>query len=428
MFLDWAHDCNGEPMFGNMCDYVSPNYPESVRSALLLFLGVSTPNWQWLCAKLQMLQNNNLLHVKMRSRQWCSDLAKVILEPQDPWSNINYARDLRKIPLIPLANGTWRCPPSENDPIYFPASLGTVIPPGLQFPLVDEEACACPKRNKLFRLLGVKDCDIPNVVKRILDYHVNPSRAVPDHLIAQLRYLFKMRKYLRPGDMVNVYFECPTSTRFQRGISAYADISVGGELQQLFSGYSDAHFLDGDYFADLNSFERTELAEWLSKTSSMALAPRLIETHSHSLHRDFQWLLNNKRDEALAILRQHWNLYKKCMTNTAKDTLAGHGFMCKSGDRAALCETYIPFPNLLETAEKFGSADDCDFLELPGGDPKAWKFLSSFSVGLDEGLEFYLWILNQDGFKAHEDVDKSKQLYLAIQSRAFSPSEKLKVK
>jgi hypothetical protein len=427
MFLDWTHDRNGKHMFGQMCDYVSPDYPESVREALLL-LGVTAPDWKWLCYKLQELHNKNSLHSRMGSKEWCSDLAKVILEPQEPGSDRKYARDLSSISLIPLADGTWRCPPSKDDPIYFPASLGTVIPPGLPLSLVDEEACACPKRRRLFLLLGVKDCDVPNVVKRILDYHAKFSSAIRDNIIAQLKYLYKMREHLQPGDMDKVYFACSASRHLQRGTSAYADISVGGELQQLFSGSSDAHFLDGHYFAELDPFERAEFAEWLRKTASVALAPRFISTYSHGLHRDFVWLLANKSDQVLAILRQHWSLYNKCMTNTARDTLAGHEFMCKSGNRAVLRKTYIPFPQLLEKTQVFGYADDCHFLALPSGDPKDWKFLSSLGVGLDEGLDFYLWILNQSGFKRHIDIDKSKKLYLAIQSRAFSPPEELKVK
>lgn len=429
MFLDWTHDRNGKPMFGQMGDYVSHDYPESVRDALIL-LGVTAPDWKWLCDRLQELRNKDLLYFKIQSKEWCSDIAKVILEPQEPKGDSKYARDLRNISLIPLADGTWRCPPSEDDPIYFPASLGTIIPPGLQLSLVDEEACACPKRSKLFRLLGVKDCDVPNVVERILDYHAKSSSAMRDHLIAQLKYLYKMREHLRPGDMDKVYFACFASEHPQKGTSAYADTSVGGELQQLFSGYSGARFLDSDYFADLDPFERAEFAEWLSEKASVALAPRFISTYSRGLHRDFEWLLANKSDQVLNILCQHWSLYKKCMTNTAKDTLAGHLFMCKSGDRAALRKTYIPFPNLLEKTEVFGYANDCHFLALPSGDPKDWKFLSSLGVGLDEGLDFYLWILNQIGFTftRHTDIDKSKKLYLAIQSRAFTPTEELEVK
>lgn len=240
----------------------------------------------------------------MRSKTWCSDLANVILEAQKPRDDKNYARDLRNIPLIPLADATWWCPPEDN-PIYFPASLGTIIPPGLPLSLVNQEACACPKRKKLFQLLGVQDYDVPNVVKRILDYHANFRSAKPVHLIAQLKYLYKMREHLQPGNMNNIYFECPGSEHYQKSNLTYADVSIGGELQQLFSSYSEAYSLDDDYFAGLDPFERIKFAEWLSETAGVALAPRLVAGHSYRLHRDFEWLLANKNDQVLAILRQH---------------------------------------------------------------------------------------------------------------------------
>ncbi|KUL87498.1 hypothetical protein ZTR_04598 [Talaromyces verruculosus] len=426
MFLDWTQDRNGKPMFGQMSDYVSDDYPESVREALMS-LGVKAPDWKWLCDRIQELHSKYMLSIKMQSKEWCSDLAKVILEPQEPRGDNKYARDLKRIPLIPLANGTWKCPPSEDNPIYFPASSGTVIPPGLPLSLVDEGACACPKRRKLFRLLGVKDCDVPNVVKQILDYHTRLSFSLHFHAIAQLKYLYKMRQHLRPGDMELVYFQC-SHGNLVRGSVVYADISVSGELKQLFSGFSDVHFLSSDYFAQLDPSERSELAEWLNDTAKVALAPRLISSTSHGLHRDFEWLLSNRHDQVLAILHQHWGFYKKCMTTTVKDTLANHEFVCKSGDRIALRKTYLPFPKLLEKTQEFGYAEYCNFLVLPSGDPNDWTFLCSLGVGQDEGLDLYLWILSQRGFQRHMDINRSKQLYLAIQSRAFSPTEELMVK
>jgi hypothetical protein len=425
--LDWAHDRNGEPMFGDRCDYVSPDYPGSVREALLS-LGITVPNWYWVCDKLQDFHTERLLPIEMRSKEWHSDLAKVILEPHEPRGDGKYARALRRIPLIPLNDGSWRCPPSKHDPIHFPATSGTTIPPGLPLSLVDKEACACPKRRKLFRLLGVKDCDIPNVIARILDYHTNFSSAKSVHIIAQLKYLYKMRNHLRLGDMKKISFECVASKLFREGSSTYADISSGSELQQLFSGYSKAYFLDGRYFAELDPFERAKLAEWLCETADVALVPRLIDTSSYGLHRDFEWLLDNKGDQVLTILRQHWSLYKQNITKKVKEALADCEFMCKSGNRAALRQTYIPLPPLVEKTQAFGNANDCHFLTLTSGDPKDWKFLSSFGVGLEEGLDFHLWVLNQSGSYSHTDVDKSKQLYLAIQSRAFWPADEAKVK
>lgn len=335
MFLDWAHDRNGEPIFDHICHHVSPDYPDSVRGALLS-LGVTAPDWSWVCDKLHELHRKGLLSTKMRNTEWCSDLAKVILEPKDPKGDKKYAIDLRGIPLIPLEDGTWRCPPSKDEPIYFPASLGTNIPPGLPLLLVDWRACACPKRRKLFRLQGVKDCDVPNVLEWILDYHAKFVSAKAVHLIAQLNYLYKMRDHLRPGDMEKIYFDCSTSKHYQKGNMIYADVSVGGELQQLFSEYSEAYFLDSRYFTEFNIVESARVVEWLSQTTRMASRPRIISINSVWLHKDFEWLLDNKNDQVLAILRQHWGFYSKEITSIARYYLGGREFVCKSGVEVAL--------------------------------------------------------------------------------------------
>jgi hypothetical protein len=413
-------------MFGSMSDYVSSDYPESVREPLLS-LGITAPTWKWVSDKLQELHDGGLLLTKMQSKEWCSDLAKVILAPQAPRGDRTYASDLGRIPLIPLADGTWKCPPSGDENFYFPASLGTTIPPGLPLNLVDEDACTCPKRVRLFRLLGVQDCDVPNVVERILEYHDELSSATGVHVIAQIKYLYKMREHLVPGDMKKVSFACSKKS-LKKGTSIYADISVGGELRQIFSGYSKAHFLSNSYFVGLDPFEKSKFAEWLCETASVALAPRFISGNSSLMHRDFVWLRYNKPDQLLDILRQHWSLYKKIITSSVKQRLAYQGFACKSGVLVELCNTYIPLPSLVEKVQTFGNAGRCNFLALPSGDPNEWKFLSSFGVGVDEGLDFYLWVLKQPGFIEHIDVDKSKELYLTIQSEAFYPSEKEKVR
>lgn len=427
MFLDWAHDHKGEPMFGNKRDYVSKEYPNTVREALF-GLGVTAPSWDWMCDELRKLHFTNLLNIKMQSKHWCSDLAKVILEPKGLRGNIDYARDLRGIPLIPLTNGTWRCPPSENDPIYFPVSLGTTIPPGLRLSLVDEEACLCPKRKKLFTLLGVKECNVLSVIERVLDYHTNFSFAQRDHIIAQLKYLYSVRDYLRPGDMDNIYFACSaSSTQLHKGASTYANTSEN-ELQQLLSGCSEAHFLDDHYFTELSLDEKAMLAEWLRDKAGVALAPRFIATYSNGLHKDFQWLLDNKSDQALATLRRYWSIYDRIMTSTANRSLQDHEVMCIGEYRCALAYTCIPTHTLMEKARTFGNANRCHFLLLPGGNPEDWAFLSSFGVGIDDGLDFYLWMLKQPGFQENINVHKSEQLYLAIQSRVFSSTDEENVR
>jgi hypothetical protein len=430
MFLDWACGPNGEPIFGSKNDYISKDYPETVREAISR-LGVTTPSWEWVCDQLKDLYKKGLLHSKMQSAQWCSDLARVILKSVH-CDDARYARDLKEIPLIPLSDGTWRPAPSKDDPIYFPVNRGVKIPPGLPLALVEEKASTCPFRKNLFRVLGVKDCDVPSIVERIIAYHTKSKSAKVHDIIAQLKYLYQMRKHLRPGDMDKIHLVCalPNLTS-RKGTSTYADISSDGELQQLFSGYSDAWFLHEDYFVDLNPPERAVFVEWLHQAAGVALVPRFIEESflgTRGLHADFKWLLANKGDQVLATLRQNWSIYGKIITGKARETLANHEFLCQSGSTAVLKNTRIPFGTLVERTKKYCKASYCDFIALPSGDPEDWKFLSNLGVDLDDGLSYYLWVLSQLGFLINEDTDKSKKLCWEIQSRAFSPSEKFIVK
>jgi hypothetical protein len=430
MFLDWACDPNGEPMFGSKNNYISKDYPETVREAIS-WLGVTTPTWDWVCDQLKDLYKKGLLHSKMRNAQWCSDLARVILKSVHR-DDAKYARDLKDIPLIPLSDGTWRSALSKDNPIYFPASRGVNIPPGLPLSLVEANACTCPLRKNLFLVLGVKDCDVPSVVERIIAYHTKLKSAKVHEIIAQLKYLYQKKEHLRDGDMDKIYLVCaPPDLTLRKGTSIYADISSDGELQQLFSGCSDIWFLHKDYFKDLSPLERAEFAEWLHQAAGVALVPRFIEASFHGMagmHADFKWLLANKSNQVLTTLRKHWNIYGKIITSRAKDTLANHEFLCQSGSTAVLKHTCIPFGTWVERTEKYCEASECDFIDLPSGDPEDWKFLSNLGIDLDDGLPYYLWVLSQLGFLINADAEKSKKLCWEIQSRAFSPFEKYVVK
>ncbi|KAF2008954.1 putative heterokaryon incompatibility protein [Aaosphaeria arxii CBS 175.79] len=328
-FLDWAHDRHGQPILGHGSDYLSVDYPSSVREPLLS-LGVTAPSWEWLCQKLYGLQNDGLLRGKMQNADWCSDLAEVILKARDWRDEIGLKQTLGKISLIPLEDGTWRCAPSEDSPIYFPASLGTTVPPGLSISLVSEKACSCPHRRLLFQKLGVKDCDAPNVVESILDYHAKCTSAAFSHMVAQVKYLYKAQEHLQSQNTISLHFVCSDKNHkkyFKRGRSSYIDVTVSGNLQRLFSGYSGAHFLDSSYFAGFDPVEKTRFTTWLSEKAEVALVPRFVS--ARGLHEDFEWLLNHKNDQVLAILYENQDLYMSQATDTVKDGLGKYKFLCE---------------------------------------------------------------------------------------------------
>ncbi|RFU23945.1 hypothetical protein B7463_g12390, partial [Scytalidium lignicola] len=425
MFLSWAHDRDEKPMFGTDDDYVSSAYPDSVRTVLRLHLGVRTPDSWWISRKLGDLHRSGSLHGRNRSLVWYSDLAKVILTPSEYECHSTYISELCELPLIPLSNGRWSIAPTLSNPIYFPQSLETRIPSGLPLTLVEEEACESIHRMELFELLGVQHCDISNIVGEIVGYHTRLTTANSSDIIGHAKYLYYARNYLEEGDMKEIYFDVLNERSFQKGSCLYADCSSSNELIELFSGYRDAHFLNPSYFQDFNAMEKRSFIDWLKSAADVATIPRL-KTWTGSLHADFLWLLASRNDRVLSILRRHWNIYNFQVTSQIKRQLADRSFPCQTENLVPLCQSFIPLPHLVENCRELCGSNSCSFLVLSDGLPSDWTFLSLFDVGTEDNLDFYLWILEQPGFKTNPSVERAKRLYSEIQLRAGSNPEKVR--
>jgi hypothetical protein len=423
-FLDWAGDRNGNPMLDEASNYVSADYSESIRENLV-WLGVTPPSWEWMCQSLKALHDKGLLRTRMKNGEWCSDLARMILQAKSVCSKDKSCyRSLSEIPLIPLSNGTWRCSPSQDDPIYFPVSSGTPLPLGLSLALVDKQACVCPQRKKLFQLLGVETCMVTDVVRKVFALHAKVRSETilenMDTMISQLMYLYKVRERVDSLNMEKLQLVCCTHDHFRYGRSMYADVSATGELEQLFTGYKNFHRMDDAYFAKMDPIDKADFARWLSESAGVALAPRIV-TRSDELHVDFRWMLENRGDHVLEVLRQNWGSYSTLEKSMVEDSLVDNEFMCRSGWRTVLSKTYLPFPKLLNRVREFGDPDRLPFLELPSGKPEDWKFLHTLGVlRVKEDLHFYLWILHY--LTESIDIQKIKQLYQKIQLSA-SPKD-----
>lgn len=410
-------------MFGSNNDYVSSAYPASVR-LVLANLGVSTPDSKWVSKKLIDMQRSRSLHDRSRSSAWYSDLAKVILSPGESTRHSTYVSELCNIPLIPLSDGQWSVAPTATNPIYFPQSLGATIPSGLPLTLVEEEAAKCDRRTELFKLLGVKDCDANNIIKEIINYHERFTTASHLDIVGHTAYLYHVKDRLKGNDMKKILFAAANASHFYRGPFLYIP---SRELVELFFAYDDALFLDSDYFQDLNGMEKTLFIKWLKSTADIATVPR-FRAQSGVLHADFRWLLNNRNDRVLGIIRQYWDIYSSQVTSSIKGELADHKFLCQTQNAVPLHQCFIPLPTLVENSGELCGSNSCSFLILSGGLPSDWRFLAEFSVGTEDNLDFYLWILKQPGFKANPSVERAKRLYLEIQSRAGNSAEKAKVK
>lgn len=426
MFMDWAHDRNGDPIFGTQDDYISLSYPPLVRKALDL-LGVTGPDSDWIVHKLRGLHRDHCLHTGNRTMEWYSDLAKVLLKVGQAQPGTEYVNALRSIPLIPVEGSGWKTASTASDPIYFPESLGVNIPPGLALTRVPQAACECAHRKKLFRLLGVLDCDVKSIVERIIKHHIKFDSAGSSDIIEQVKYLYHAREYLKPGDMEKIWFAPENDHPLCLGKRVYPPVLASDQLRDLFSGYENVVFLHPGYLQGLDPPQGSHLIEWLEDSASVSKIPRL-RSKSGQIHSDFLWLLENKRERILGVLRTNWSNYKPMMTDKIKQKLAQHPFPCVSGECAPLQNTFLPLPQLMQKCQEVCGTPSCSFLALPDDQPDNWTILSQFGVGTKEDLDFYLWILRQPQFKTGTSVERAKKLYYGVQSMAKTSSRQEKVR
>lgn len=198
-------------------------------------------------------------------------------------------------------------------------------------------------------------------------------------------------------------------------------------FQQLLEGYDKAYFLDSSYFHGFDQTQRDQFIQWLQETAGVATYPRL-STQFSSMHGDFCWLLQNRRGQILSLLRENWDSYKEQLTNAMIETIATHKFRSREGQDVLLRQTFIPLPSLLEKSQTFCDTDSFPFLDLPNGHPNEWKFLSRFGVGIEEDIDFYVWVLEQPSFKIRVNIDKAKNLYSKIQECGLSGMHSNKIR
>lgn len=443
MFMDWAHNSDLKPLFGRLQDFVSTSYPPTVRKHLAR-LGVKTPNAYWLSQQLSQLHEDGCLHDDFHDRFWHEDLAKAILNSMQNQmhdltvSEVRWA--LTEIPIIPMLDGSWRCPPMPNsDTVYFPTIHDISVPNDVEIPMVNPEATDSSSRKELFRILGVIDCKEQNVVNHIIRLHRKLNRNQPvsaTSLADHIRYLFEVWENI-VGDFDtnrlkrDIWFAVAGS-EIRRGDEVYVidslDLEIVPEkyrLRSVFANYPGAHYLDQSYANRIVEDEQQEFADWLMTIFGMENIPRLCL--GKKLHPDFKWLLQNRNDHVLGILETHWRFYDDVITKDAASKIGKLNVLCRSLENQEYEEymklesTFAPSDELVEECESITGNANCTFLVLPDtqkSDVSKWNFLMKFGVGFNKSLNFYLWILSQKGFRDCQSEDVAKRLYSKIQSCA----------
>ena len=444
-FLDWAQNRHSRPLFGHSDDFVSKSYHKSVRHHLVQ-LGVKTPDVGWLKRQLRLLGDR--LHDSSHNDLWQEDLAEAVLDKSGISDIVSVFDGIR---IIPMQDGSWQCAPSPNaltDAIYFPTVDDVQVPSGIDIDVVSMEAVASPSRKRLFKLLGVKECEIEDIVEKIRCFHQDLKaqkkilgRLEVGTLKDHVRYLYDVRNMVDNWDSLHLEQDIlfwSAECRIYKGDRLYlADLSElqtvdrGYQLKSLFKDYTRVRYLHQTYLDQFRGKERQGFRDWLSRVFGIESIPRLRDSETGSLHSDFRWLLQDRSDQALDILRLHWSEYKQIVD--PKDIEATEAIeeinkeikktkvRCQAStfsETRELRTAFAPSNIIIEEITKITGSANCALLALPSGHVDSWKFLKHFGVGFDRSLKFYLWMLGQKDFKAQRSRKVAKSLYVEIQRYA----------
>ena len=331
--------------------------------------------------------------------------------------------EIRAMRLIPLENRVLVS--SKEHDTFYPDYNGVSIPTDLGICLVNPEAIQNKARKKLFSLLGVTHCESKHIRKKILEKYNKWNAASLDASISHLRYLFwnppeeeqqlDGRIYLKDqneipvyrmhvtfgrGDLVvdDLYFESQEEYGTQKLLerierSVKGSISVAPGLP--------VHFLNTSYLEAVSpkaSHGGQSWVSWLEKVAGVRRSPRLLKRSSPKELSDvFLYILENRKDKLLGVLKTHWSEYVWLITPAIAEILAGAEVECENGEVSLLKESYLPVPKLRKISKQMGVDQRFPFLKLPveltRENEKEWYFLKKFGAGTKESVDFYLEVL-----------------------------------
>ncbi|KAB8229009.1 uncharacterized protein BDW43DRAFT_289566 [Aspergillus alliaceus] len=112
------------------------------------------------------------MHAPDTSDDWHTRVADILIEACPKWST-----RIRRLKIIPLVGGAWTSISASNSSIYFSFIARYKIPSTTGVCLVEPSAELNPRRKALFRLMGVKEAEVPDVRRWVLN---SLNKNIPD--------------------------------------------------------------------------------------------------------------------------------------------------------------------------------------------------------------------------------------------------------
>ncbi|KAJ5721350.1 uncharacterized protein N7483_009284 [Penicillium malachiteum] len=373
--------------------------------------------------------------------------------------------ELSSLTLLPLRNGHWVSFSSGS--VSFPHSNGIVIPPGLDFRILDPVATSNPDRKAFFSILGIQEPAVDTVRESILKR--NCSSFLDEHSTIgeskkHLVFLYQAHRFpttaFGKGNMlrnIHIFSDelrliCPR----RDGLECYAP-SNDPYGPKLLLGATDAlpgmklPFVHPKYLEETPekpSPDHPSWIEWFKETFGVSERLSLIARDGHSLSPTWYYLAKHQPQKLLGYLKQAWKFegaqiicsesLKLLLQKTDVSRLSN--CIVKLPRQCRLDEAYLPLPNLVEQSRVFlGKNDAFPFLHLKGMSSEEqiktnWFFLhSELGVKKDDDIEFLLDILkwlkiSNSNFLMNKHVQRVFDLYSAIFTKYSGSRDKMQLR
>ena len=396
-------------------------------------------------ADLSQLRNSKWKCME-QDDDWRSSICKYLTKILNSKSRSLPTR-LKSLALIPLDNGEWVSSLTfSDDPIYFPETSGTTIPPDLGLTLVHPDATENAAWISLLSALQVTDIDEDLVINLIIRRYQAPKFDEFDveNAVAHVEYLYW---FLSEDDLglashvrlANQYGSLLKKTRYLYFPNEEDEYSPA----QLFKPGAQypghpVNYLHEDYLNAIDPgivHNGRSWAEWLEEVVKVRLIPELIAHDHDGLSKEFRYIIDHQSNRLLELLRRGWADYCPYVVDAAKKELLDSAVLLENGARKPLSSTFLPMPKLREIAAELSIGDTYPFVAMSepikGEQRTVWNFVEDLQVGLDENLVFYVHALTT--FKdAHRKIrsdslrDQLAKIYENIQKRCGQDPETIR--
>lgn len=325
--------------------------------------------------------------------------------------NASIAQRLRKLTLIPLAGGRqWTGLlgiPGGVSAIYFPTTGNVPIPDNLALHLLQRSAAANSVRKEMYTKLGVEECPVKVVLRKIKEAHQRFT--APVGVDAHLRYLFHHHE--QPDD-IRTWIWVPVSDNLHRKASfgkLWFSSNDEYDLWQLvpmpttLKLASIAYFLAKSLLENVHP-ERSHDMSWeqrLAFVTGAQYIPRVVKEINlfgstrlpRQIAPELRAVLQHNPGKFLGTLKAHWATYQLSIDEVMSD-LRLCKVPCKNSTSHSLCETYLPTAEVIDKITDLELlTEDFPVLTFPitPDDPscRQWQFLEQLGVSSKLYLQFF---------------------------------------